>query len=159
MQPSVGTWQWTEYLADARAYVPILFNYVTFAARFTGSMAVGRDESRFPKWIGRPDFVRGYRNSRRIVHTAATRSLSEEEVANAEQRQAAAAQSRAQKAADKAQRDAQAAKKKADRKARLLRLKEDVQPAIAPAAPASEAQPVEKRTTDRSANGSSALAG
>ncbi|MBU6367498.1 MAG: hypothetical protein KJT01_14895, partial [Gemmatimonadetes bacterium] len=60
MQPSVGTWQWTEYLADARAYVPILFNYVTFAARFTGSMAVGRDELRFPKWIGRPDFVRGY---------------------------------------------------------------------------------------------------
>jgi hypothetical protein len=60
VQPSVGTWQWTEYLADARAYLPILFNYVTFAARFTGSMAVGRDESRFPKWIGRPDFVRGY---------------------------------------------------------------------------------------------------
>jgi hypothetical protein len=60
VQPSVGSWQWTEYLADARAYVPILFNYVTFAARAVGSLAVGRDEGRFPKWIGRPDFVRGY---------------------------------------------------------------------------------------------------
>jgi outer membrane protein assembly factor BamA len=47
-------------MADARSYVPLLFNYVTFATRFTTSMSVGRDEARFPKWIGRPDFVRGY---------------------------------------------------------------------------------------------------
>lgn len=60
VEPSVGTWQWVEYLADVRAYYPILFNYVTFATRFTGSMSVGRDELRFPKWIGRPDFIRGY---------------------------------------------------------------------------------------------------
>ena len=60
VEPSVGTWRWTEYMADARSYVPILFNYVTFATRFTTSMSVGRDEARFPKWIGRPDFVRGY---------------------------------------------------------------------------------------------------
>ena len=60
VEPSVGTWQWTDYLIDARSYIPILFNYVTFATRFTGNMAVGRDEARFPKWIGRPDFVRGY---------------------------------------------------------------------------------------------------
>ena len=106
-----------------------------------------------------PDFVRGYRNSRRIVNTAATRSLSDEELANAEQRQAAAAESRAQKAADKAQRDALAAKKKADRKARLLRLNEDVRPAITPAASAPEGQSATPRATDRSANGSSALAG
>lgn len=59
-QPSVGTWQWNEYLADARGYVPILFNYVTFATRFVSSLSVGRDEQRFPKWIGRPDFIRGY---------------------------------------------------------------------------------------------------
>ena len=59
-EPSVGTWKWTEYLADIRAYYPILFNYVTFATRLTGSMSVGRDELRFPKWIGRPDFIRGY---------------------------------------------------------------------------------------------------
>ncbi|MBL0938063.1 MAG: PD40 domain-containing protein [Gemmatimonadaceae bacterium] len=60
VEPSVGTWQYTEYLADIRSYIPILFNYVTFATRFTTSMSVGRDELRFPKWIGRPDFVRGY---------------------------------------------------------------------------------------------------
>lgn len=60
IQPSLGTWQWTEFLADMRGYVPILFNYVTFATRFVSSLSVGRDEGRFPKWIGRPDFVRGY---------------------------------------------------------------------------------------------------
>lgn len=60
VEPSVGTWQWTQYLVDARSYIPILFNYVTFATRLTSSMSVGRDEQRFPKWIGRPDFVRGY---------------------------------------------------------------------------------------------------
>lgn len=60
VEPSIGSWQWTEYLVDARSYVPILFNYVTFATRFMASMGVGRDELRFPKWIGRPDFIRGY---------------------------------------------------------------------------------------------------
>ena len=60
VEPNVGTWRWTEYLADARSYVPILFNYVTFATRFTTNMAVGKDENRFPKWLGRPDYIRGY---------------------------------------------------------------------------------------------------
>jgi hypothetical protein len=60
VEPSVGTWRWTEYMADIRGYYPILFNYITFATRFTTSMSVGRDELRFPKWIGRPDFIRGY---------------------------------------------------------------------------------------------------
>jgi len=60
VQPNVGTWRWNEYLADARAYVPILFNYVTFATRFSANMAVGKDENRFPKWLARPDFIRGY---------------------------------------------------------------------------------------------------
>ncbi len=60
VDPSVGTWHWTEYLVDARHYTPLLFNYVTFATRFVGSMAVGRDELRFPKWLARPDFIRGY---------------------------------------------------------------------------------------------------
>ncbi|WP_337171074.1 DPP IV N-terminal domain-containing protein [Gemmatimonas aurantiaca] len=59
-EPTVGSWQYNEFLADARSYIPILFNYITFATRFTTSMAMGRDELRFPKWIGRPDFVRGY---------------------------------------------------------------------------------------------------
>jgi hypothetical protein len=60
IEPTVGSWKYTEYTADARSYLPILFNYITFATRVTTSMAVGRDEMRFPKWIGRPDFVRGY---------------------------------------------------------------------------------------------------
>ncbi len=59
-EPSFGSWQWNEYLIDARHYTPLLFNYITFATRFTSSVSVGRDELRFPKWIGRPDFIRGY---------------------------------------------------------------------------------------------------
>ncbi len=62
VEPSFGTWSLTNYLVDARSYVPILFNYITFATRFSGSVAVGRDEGRFPKWLGRPDYVRGYNN-------------------------------------------------------------------------------------------------
>ncbi len=60
VERSVGTWEYTEYLADARSYIPILFNYITFATRLSTSLSVGRDELRFPKWIGRPDFIRGY---------------------------------------------------------------------------------------------------
>ncbi len=59
-EPSVGTWQWNEYLLDARHYTPLLFNYITFATRFVGSVSMGRDELRFPKWLARPDFIRGY---------------------------------------------------------------------------------------------------
>ena len=60
VEPSIGDWKLTNYLLDARSYVPILFNYVTFATRLYGSLASGRDEGRFPKWLGRPDYVRGY---------------------------------------------------------------------------------------------------
>ena len=48
------------YLLDARHYTPLLFNYITFATRFVGSVSMGRDELRFPKWLARPDFIRGY---------------------------------------------------------------------------------------------------
>ncbi len=57
---NMGSWQYMDYLVDARNYIPILFNYITFATRFTASVSAGRDELRFPKWIGRPDYVRGY---------------------------------------------------------------------------------------------------
>ena len=57
---SLGNVNFTEYLADYRRYDPIIFNTLTFATRFMSSIAVGRDESFFPKYIGRPDFVRGY---------------------------------------------------------------------------------------------------
>jgi hypothetical protein len=59
-EPSFGTWQWNDYQFDVRNYFPILFNYLTFATRFSGAISVGRDESRFPKWVARPDYVRGF---------------------------------------------------------------------------------------------------
>jgi outer membrane protein assembly factor BamA len=40
--------------------VPILFNFLTFAWRTQANVAVGKDENQFPKYIGRPDYVRGY---------------------------------------------------------------------------------------------------
>ena len=60
VQPNFGSWQYMDYLVDARKYVPILFNYLWLAGRFTTSIANGRDEARFPKWIGRTDFIRGF---------------------------------------------------------------------------------------------------
>jgi outer membrane protein assembly factor BamA len=58
--PSVGNLRWVEYLADYRRYDPIIFNTITIATRFLGSASIGRDESAFPKYIGRPEYVRGY---------------------------------------------------------------------------------------------------
>ncbi|MEP7343844.1 MAG: hypothetical protein ABI877_01195 [Gemmatimonadaceae bacterium] len=60
VQPSIGGLRWTEYTADYRKYVPVLFNFLTVAARTQASIGIGRDEQRFPKYIGRADFVRGY---------------------------------------------------------------------------------------------------
>jgi outer membrane protein assembly factor BamA len=60
VRPQYGTWQWTDYLVDARHYYPVLFNKITIASRFLGSLTVGRDEAIFPKWLGRPDLLRGY---------------------------------------------------------------------------------------------------
>jgi outer membrane protein assembly factor BamA len=57
---SLGRLNFTDYLVDYRRYDPIIFNTLTFATRFLGSMSVGRDEEFFPKYIGRPDYVRGY---------------------------------------------------------------------------------------------------
>lgn len=60
VQPTIGGWKYVDYLVDARRYVPIVFNYLTLATRFTASVATGRDEGRFPKYIGRTDYIRGY---------------------------------------------------------------------------------------------------
>lgn len=59
-EPTVGSFRWIEYLADYRRYDPVIFNYLTVATRFMSSVSVGRDERQFPKYIGRPDYVRGY---------------------------------------------------------------------------------------------------
>jgi hypothetical protein len=57
---SMGNVNFSEFLADYRRYDPIIFNTLTFATRFLSSISVGPDEGLFPKYIGRPDFVRGY---------------------------------------------------------------------------------------------------
>ena len=64
VSPVVGAYDWVEYLADYRRYDPILFNYLTVATRLYTDLSIGQDETAFPKYIARPDFVRGYdRNS------------------------------------------------------------------------------------------------
>jgi len=60
VSPVLGSFRWVEYLADYRRYDPILFNYLTVATRFYTSMSFGQNETAFPKYIARPDFVRGY---------------------------------------------------------------------------------------------------
>jgi Tol biopolymer transport system component len=57
---SVGNVNFSDFLIDYRRYDPIIFNTLTIATRFLSSISVGRDEAFFPKYIGRPDFVRGY---------------------------------------------------------------------------------------------------
>ena len=64
VSPVVGVYNWVEYLADYRRYDPIIFNYLTLATRLYTDLSIGDDETAFPKYIARPDFVRGYdRNS------------------------------------------------------------------------------------------------
>jgi len=60
VSPVVGGLNWVEYLADYRRYDAIIFNYLTLATRAYTNMSVGRDETRFMKYIARPDYVRGY---------------------------------------------------------------------------------------------------
>jgi hypothetical protein len=58
--PTLGSFQWMEYLADYRRYDPIIFNFITIATRFTSRMAIGRDEMEMQSYIGRPELLRGY---------------------------------------------------------------------------------------------------
>ena len=60
VEPTLGSYRWIEYQADYRRYFPILFNFLTVAARGQTSISVGRDETVLQKHIGRPEFVRGY---------------------------------------------------------------------------------------------------
>lgn len=61
--PALGNVHWVDYLVDYRRYDPIIFNTLTIASRFYGDFTVGRDEDLFPKYVGTPDFVRGYDQS------------------------------------------------------------------------------------------------
>jgi hypothetical protein len=60
IEPTLGSYRWIEYQADYRKYFPILFNFLTLAGRAQTSISVGRDETALQKYIGRPEFVRGY---------------------------------------------------------------------------------------------------
>ncbi len=55
-----GTVKWTNVMADLRRYDALIFSYLTFATRFAANLSIGPDEEQFPKYIGRPDFFRGY---------------------------------------------------------------------------------------------------
>ena len=57
---NLGKLTFSDFLVDYRRYDPIIFNTLTFATRFLSSVSVGPDEGFFPKYIGRPDFIRGY---------------------------------------------------------------------------------------------------
>jgi WD40 repeat protein len=60
MGPTLGNARWMHYSADVRNYLPIIFNTLTFATRFSTDISAGPDEMEFPKYIARPFFVRGY---------------------------------------------------------------------------------------------------
>lgn len=60
VSPSLGNIRWMEYALDYRRYDPVIFNTITFATRVFSHITAGKDESLFPKYLGRPEFVRGY---------------------------------------------------------------------------------------------------
>jgi Tol biopolymer transport system component len=60
VSPVAGSFQWIQSLLDYRRYDPIIFNRLTLASRVYADVSVGKDEEAFPKYIARPDFVRGY---------------------------------------------------------------------------------------------------
>ena len=60
LEEIAGTVKWTQYSVDYRRYDAILFNFLTLATRVAANVSAGRDEKEFPKYIGRPDFIRGY---------------------------------------------------------------------------------------------------
>ena len=60
IEPAIGGLRWISYLLDARRYEPVVFNYITIAARAFGRVMVGRDEEVLPGYIGHPSILRGY---------------------------------------------------------------------------------------------------
>jgi hypothetical protein len=60
VSPVAGSLSWMQSLVDYRRYDPIVFNRLTLASRLYADLSVGHDETAYPKYIARPDFVRGY---------------------------------------------------------------------------------------------------
>jgi outer membrane protein assembly factor BamA len=60
VSPVSGSLRWVQSLLDYRRYDPIVFNRLTLASRIYADVSIGEDEDAYPKYIARPDFVRGY---------------------------------------------------------------------------------------------------
>lgn len=60
IERTAGSVDWTTYSVDYRRYDALVFSLLTLATRVSANVAVGPDENQFPKYIGRPDFIRGY---------------------------------------------------------------------------------------------------
>ena len=63
VQPTIGSFRWTQFVGDYRRYDPILFNFLTVATRVVGDVKVGRDENAFQTYLANPNnnyYVRGY---------------------------------------------------------------------------------------------------
>ncbi|GAC1649224.1 MAG: DPP IV N-terminal domain-containing protein [Gemmatimonadaceae bacterium] len=71
IEQTLGTYRWTDYLADYRRYDPIIFSYLTFATRVYAHIKTGPDEGKIPSYIGRPEFVRGYDRENFTVYNCA----------------------------------------------------------------------------------------
>ena len=60
IERAMGNTSWNNYNADYRRYDALLFSYITLATRVQTSIASGKGEYLFPKYIGRADILRGY---------------------------------------------------------------------------------------------------
>jgi outer membrane protein assembly factor BamA len=59
-EQTAGNVSWTTLSADIRRYDALIFSILTVATRFSTNVSIGPDEEAIPKYIGRPDFIRGY---------------------------------------------------------------------------------------------------
>ncbi len=59
-QANLGKDGFMEYLADLRRYDAVVFSFLTLATRAYFDMQVGSGETMFPRYIGIPQYIRGY---------------------------------------------------------------------------------------------------
>ncbi|MCX5767194.1 MAG: hypothetical protein NTZ43_08245 [Gemmatimonadetes bacterium] len=57
---NIGKQGYMEYLADFRRYDALVFSFLTLATRVYADVQVGQGESFFPRYIGIPQYIRGY---------------------------------------------------------------------------------------------------
>ena len=74
VQPVVGGLRWTEFSADYRRYVPLLFNFLTLAWRTQTSIGVGPDEMRVPE-VPRPRRLRARLRPRAVCGAVLRRDV------------------------------------------------------------------------------------